>query len=315
MLLLLTLIACTDADKSTTDDSTPPADDSATDDTGPTPTFDGECELDVRLGGFAVEATTDYTVVDGAVLDGVIPASVLQPAGESGDCRLLQRLNPFCDPSCESDQTCDFDGTCIPYPLGQDLGTATITGLANLAEMSPVMPGYRYFYTDLPNPGYEAGAAIQLTTTGGTVPAFELDGMGVDQMEILDATWLIVDGADLTLSWTPPSVAGARVKVEMTIDQHGLTPFLLTCNFEDDGQGTVPAELITAFVANGVSGFPNGTMSRMTADQTTVGSGCIDFVVSSPRSGTVRVDGQTPCTSDDQCPEGQTCNEELEKCE
>lgn len=316
LLLMLSLIACSDADKPSTDDSAAPADDTgAPVDTGESANLDGECTLDVRLGGFSVEATTDYTVVDGNVLDGIIPAAVLQPVTESDDCKLLQRLNPFCDPACDSDETCDFDGTCIPYPTGQDLGAVTITGLAKEVVMNAVVPGYRYFYTSLPHPGFEAGAAIHLSSAGATVPALTLDGLGVDALTILDETWLIVDGAPLTITWEAPTNPGAVVKVEMTIDQHGVTPYLLTCTFDDDGEGTVPAELITAFVANGVSGFPNGTLSRMTADKATVGAGCVDFVVAAPRSGTVRVDGETPCTRDEDCPEGQTCNEELEKCE
>jgi Cys-rich repeat protein len=65
----------------------------------------------------------------------------------------------------------------------------------------------------------------------------------------------------------------------------------------------------------GVTGFPAGDLLRRTADSTPIGGGCIDLVASSSRFAQVTIEGYTPCRSDGECPEGQTCNEPLERCE
>jgi hypothetical protein len=102
---------------------------------------------------------------------------------------------------------------------------------------------------------------------------------------------------------------------KINIDQHGITPTALYCTFVDDGEGTVPAALLKTLIGQGVTGFPDGSLTRRTVDSTAVGAGCAELVVSSFLDADVNVVGYTPCTNDEMCPEGQHCNEKLERCE
>src|SRR5436190_4410364 len=85
----------------------------------------GECAMADDYGGFAVIADGKDGWVEGKVADGVVPVSVLETIADDGDCQLLRRNNPFCDPGCAAGETCNFDGECVPYPADQDLGTVT----------------------------------------------------------------------------------------------------------------------------------------------------------------------------------------------
>ena len=154
----------------------------------------GTCALEDRFGGFLVEMYDSYSIVDGSVADGVVPISVLEQVGVEGDCKLLRRNNPFCDPPCGPDETCDFTSTCIPYPLNQDVGTVTVTGLSADVVMEPLQPGNSYFNTSLPHPAFEPGALVTLTTTGGAYDPVRLHAVGVEPLTILDEMWVVDSG-------------------------------------------------------------------------------------------------------------------------
>jgi hypothetical protein len=288
----------------------------------PTPTGDvdtvplaGMCDPENDYGGFLVETLFGFSIVDGTVSDGVVPVTVLEPMLVVGECELKRRNNPFCDPPCQAGETCTFDGECITFPRAQDLGTVTVGGLSAPVSMEPLVPGFNYSNTSLPHPGFAAGDLIELRTGSGAYPDLELHGVGVTPLESDTPAVLIVPGEDLTVTWTPPpDGARSRVVMQLTIDQHGLTPVKLLCDFEDDGSGVVGGSLLQALVDFGVTGFPNGTMKRQTADHVAVGDGCMDFVVSSPLEVDVDVDGFTPCRRDDECPEGQQCDSINEIC-
>ncbi len=134
--------------------------------------------------------------------------------------------------------------------------------------------------------------------------------------ENVDPEWKINEGQDLVVNWAAPA-EGSRAHVDLTvsIDQHGATPGLLTCSFEDDGEGTVPAAIIDQLISSGVTGFPTGTITRQTVDKADVLDGCMDFAVSNPVQMEVDVVGFTPCVNQNDCPDGLTCNIELQICE
>ncbi len=321
-LALLLFAGCDPDTDETAQDSAPP---DTTDTPGTTDTaltaetvpLGGECAMDVDYGGFVVEAREDYALVDGGVTDGVVPSSVLEELGASEHCQLLRQNNPFCKPSCESDEVCDFDGECIPYPLGQDLGTVSVLGLLDEVVMEALQPGNVYFETSLSNPPFEADALIELSMPAGTYGPAQLYGVGVETLVPDKGLHELVSGQDLTLSWAPPEseLQRAEVALKISIDEHGLTPAKLLCAFPDTGEGVVPSSLIDQLINQGVTGFPAGELSRRTVDQHAAASGCMDFFVSSPREISVSVPGYTPCTDDSDCPKGQECNEEMEICE
>lgn len=270
----------------------------------------GVCDEASRWGGFSVEADESYALVTGIVRDGVIPADVLDKVTTSGECTLWRRSNPYCNPGCESDQTCDDDGECVPFPLGQDLGTVTLRGLLEPVAMDPVEPDQSYFDTSIPNPPWQEGAVVALTAG-----ALVLEGVGLSGFTPNETAWTLTSDAPLAVTWSVPSAGSlSTVHLELTIDQHGSTPLMLTCEFVDDGSGEVPADLVGQMVTSGVTGYPNGRLGRRTADHAPWGGGCVDLVLTQPRAIDVTVSGFYPCTTDDQCPDGLTCDEEQEVC-
>ncbi len=275
----------------------------------------GTCPMDVDYGGFAVEAYDTYSLVSGSVLDGVVPTTVLTELLTEGGCSLLRRENPFCDPACDPGETCDLDGTCVPYPEAADLGTVTVRGLLAEVVMEPVVPGYTYFATDLPHPAWEDGALIQLDTSGGDFEPVRLHGVGFPLLEMPATTWTVEEGHPLSLSWTAaPEGSRSEITFELNVDQHGITPVTLSCVFPDTGAAEIPADLVDELLAQGISGYPSATLARRTADRADLGDGCIDLQVRSPRSASVEVAGVTPCNEDRDCPPGQSCDLEMQIC-
>ncbi len=277
----------------------------------------GPCGLDQDFGGFLVSDGGDDTSCDGSVADGVVPITILEEIGSEGDCRLMRRNNPHCDPACDPGQTCDWDGECVAYPAKQDLGSVTLGGLVQPVEMEPVFPGNTYYDTSLPHPAMTPGELITLKMPGGTYGPLRLYGVGVDPLSDLQEVWSIESGEELVVTWKAPTTEPRRSEVFMSvnIDQHGTSPGTLVCVFEDDGEATVPAALLEQLVAVGVTGFPSAAIERRTVDSAAAGSGCMDFTVRSRRSVVVDVVGFTPCTTTAECPPGQVCNEELQICE
>ncbi|MBI2896698.1 MAG: hypothetical protein HYY06_24280 [Deltaproteobacteria bacterium] len=270
--------------------------------------IDGPCPVDARIGAFLIEAQEEFSLVDGAVADGVVPASVPEEVLAEGDCRLLRRRNPFCDPPCLAGQTCGLDGACIPFPSNQDVGTVTVTGLVDPVEIQPLQPGNRYSFTDLPNPAFEPGAEIRLRTTSGRYGELGLDGLGFVPIAPGDA-WTIAPSEPLDVRWDAPEDALTRVELRVDIDQHGNSPVSLVCDLPDTGSARIPSSLVDALLGSGVSGFPSGRLARGTTDSLDVdGASCVELSVASPRSVAVRVEGHVPCDGDDACPDGQSCD-------
>lgn len=286
----------------------------------------GACEMADDFGGFTVAAAVASTSIDGAVADAVVPITVLEALlrveTEGGDCALWRRNNPYCDPACAPGQTCTFEGVCVPYPASRDLGIVSIRGLVEPVEMEPVFPGNTYFDTSLPHPAFANGELITLAMPGGAYGPLELHGVGVEALDMTGIEWVVEAGVDFTVRWPAPvgPVVRSEIAVAMSIDQHGVSPSALRCTFADDGEGTVPGAILGALVDVGVTGFPSGSIERYTADRApadhaALAGGCLDFRVVSPRTIALDVVGHTPCVSDNECPEGESCNEALQICE
>ena len=311
-ILIIALCGCTGASMG---DSASTPDDSTTLDPA-TVRLDGACAMEVDFGGFAVQSADGASGIGGSVADGVVPVSVLEEIASEGECRLLRRNNPFCDPACDAGDTCDFDGECLPYPANQDLGTIDLEGLAQPVSMEPVFPGNTYYDTSLPTPPFEPGAVVRLSMPGGVYGPGELFGVGIEPLALLEEGFLIHSGQDLVVSWEPPTATSrADISLRLSIDQHGATPAVLICDFADTGTGTVPGAVLASLVDSGVTGFPSGQIARQTVDHIGVGAGCMDLTLEAPLDVDIQVEGFTPCVSTADCPDGQECNEELQICE
>lgn len=320
ILSLLLLAACpapdqdsdTDPDSDSDSDTVPPLDPPEGD--AATVELAGDCELDERFGAFTISDYETYTIVDGAVANAVVPVTITPEISAQGDCRLLVRDNPFCEGGCAQDETCDFDGECLPYPEAQDLGQITVAGLVVDVRMTPVQPGFRYFNTSLPHPAFSPGDLLQLRAGGGEFGAFDLHGIGVEPLVVPAEDWVITEGEDMLVSWTAAE-GRATVQLAMRIDQHGSSPATVFCEFDDDGSGTIPAQIVDDLIGAGVTGFPNGSLTRRTVDNARAGGGCVDLITQSRRSPNVRVAGFTPCNRQEDCPDGLTCDIPNQICE
>jgi hypothetical protein len=279
-------------------------------------TLRGECDIASRVGRFSVEGQSDFGVVQGAVFEGVVPTSVPRLASEAGFCKLLERRNLACTPACVGATTCGEDGACIPYPRQISVGNVTISGLTQATNLAPQNPGNGYFAPGADNPPFTVGGEVTLKAEGESGrTGFELKGVGSAALGA-KPSWLIERGKGLSVLWdNGHSGAKTRVTIELSVDQHGISPLTLACEFEDTGSASIPATVIDRLLDSGVSGFPNGRIFRRTADRVELDLGCVDFLVGSPLAADVSVAGVVPCKKIADCPAGQTCNLMQELCE
>jgi hypothetical protein len=276
----------------------------------------GPCEVDSRVGRFSVEKQVDFGVVQGTVSDGVVPSAIPALVFEQGNCQLVERRNLVCLPACVGSETCGEAGTCIPFPRQISVGDVAISGLTKETLMSPQQPGNSYFAPGADNPPYQVQGEVVLSASGATdLPAFQLFGVGSEPLAQAP-TWVLEAGTDLLVEWAAPTAdVAATVLVELTIDQHGTSPLSLSCEFPDTGGASVPAGVIDRLIGAGISGFPNGRITRRTADHVDIAAGCVELTVGSPLAASVSVSGHTPCNGAGDCPEGQTCNVPVQTCE
>ena len=201
---------------------------------------------------------------------------------EAGECTLLRRSNPQCDPACNSGETCDFDGACIPYPEQQDVGTITVTGLAEPVSLEALAPTNSYFDSTVAHPAFSPGDPIHVITTDGYFGVIDLYGVGVEPLVATGLTWTLSAEEPLSITWPAPEEdTGSRMKLLLNIDQHGSSPLTLSCDFPDTGEAQVPAALIDALLDAGASGMPNGRLTRRTVDSMDVEGGCVELLVTS----------------------------------
>jgi hypothetical protein len=271
------------------------------------------CDPARDLGGFTIELFDDYTAVQGKVYDGVVPGDVPVVVDEDGDCRLVRAPIYTCTPGCAGTETCGPDGVCVPYPVAISVGDVTVTGLAAAVALSPRAPTNYYSFTgELPSPGFDAGADLELTASGGDASGFALRGWGITALTTPLTAVTVERGAALAVTWTaPPAEGAAKVVLSLNVNGHGLVGQHIECVVADTGAFTIPEPLVTALIDEGLSGFPTLAITRTTADVATLEPGCVELRVQSSRTVEVVVPGLTSCSGDDDCPDGQTCQGDL----
>lgn len=278
-------------------------------------TLRGPCAREDYYGGFVLTSSEALgTSLTGTVNNGVDPARVLELFATEGDCVLLRRPLLACDPPCSSGNTCGTDLVCQPMARAQDLGPIALEGAGELLEIEPLAPTNLYYAEPEALPS--AGTPVRLSTDEGYAGEVALYGFGVEPLEVITGRWLLREGQPLVIRWIGVDEdTRSRISVELSVDQHGTTPLLLTCEAEDTGELEISATAVDALLAAGITGFPSARVERRTVDSVPVHEGCIDFRVTSSYEPDVAIEGYTPCSAPEQCPEGQTCNLALERCE
>jgi len=332
-MLWVLLLACDgdkgdDTDNTSPDDSTP-VDDSSSDDSGTEkpPVLTGACDNGTRVGFIEISHTShDDALVTAQVEDSVYPTAKLTLIEEKNGCKMMRKENPFCDPTCKSNYTCDLDGECGPYPRRVSAGTIEVTGTVADYSMEGGSSNY-YWDGDAELPLFEPGAVITGTATGSAkLSAFELHGYGVEQVELPDGqewdpkppklpyTWTLQEDTPFEFTWIPSKEEEGDMYVTLAIDQHGATPATLFCEVEDSGSLTVPASMVNELIARGVSGFPAAHVYRRTMDHVETELGCVEMEVSVQHEPFLTVVGHTPCASTKDCPDGQVCDLPTQTC-
>jgi hypothetical protein len=265
--------------------------------------------------------TAGNTTVVGRVQDGATPSQIVWTASmQSGDCRLMTPSIPSCTPACGSSAACVAENTCQRYATGLPAGAATINGLRGTAGASPItLTNVANNYqlpagTTLMYPAFAEGEALTIQAAGeGAIPAFTLTNAGIAPINVTSANLMVAASTAVNLTWTAPTTSAVeqRVKVKLDISHHGGTRGMITCDTDDDGSLEIAAPLVTALVSLGVAGFPSIVVSRERTTSTTVGSGTVNFVVSSDIEQYVTVPGVRSCTGDEDCMGMGTCQDDL----
>jgi len=241
-------------------------------------TLSGPCPLETKVGLFEIAHREMYSAITGQVADAVVPATVLQPEESEGSCRLMRRVNPFCDPACEVGYNCSQSEECVPYPVNQSAGTVTITGLLDNVSLEP-NSSKAYQKTDVSDPPFAPGSPILLDAEGDEVAGFRLDGIGVTPLAGVSTAWEIHAGEPLAVTWTA-GLGHARILTTLNVDQHGNSPVTMYCDFDDTGSASMPASLIDALIAYGLSGAASGHVFRSTVDSVEIAPGaCVELDV------------------------------------
>jgi hypothetical protein len=187
------------------------------------------------------------------------------------------------------------------------VGVVTLTGLKMPLSVEPKARDARYLASVTPHPGFDEGAEIELATAGGDVGAFKLRGRGIAALEEEGAAPTVASGQAALVTWRPgaahPSV---RVVITLDVSHHGNSRQWLTCDAPDTGSFEIPAALVTELLELGLGGYPTVTLSRETADSTTVAPGCVELKVASEVTRPVVIPGVMSCDVDEDCP-GKRC--------
>jgi len=222
-------------------------------DVDPTPHFERYAATIhvIETSALAGDAT-GYSYITAGLGTAPLPLVHTETARE-GSCRLLLWENPRCEPACV-DSACVATDTCEPYPTNQSAGALTVTGLRNATVIDPDL--FNGYTSDVLDDLFAQGAHITASAEGDTVGAFEIsvDAPDVGNLEVENAGNLdfpaFAADTDFTFQWTATDPS-ARVQLRMAADAAHGQPFsaMVECDAPDTGSLTVPAALVTEFIA------------------------------------------------------------------
>lgn len=278
-----------------------------------TPAAYTPCARDTRVGAFTVELADDFTAVQGQVADAVNPNTMTRVAGEEGGCALLRPRELVCDAACGGGTTCGPDGVCVAIPANVDVGEVTVDGLTAAVSMTAMAPVWYYtFRGDVPHPGVMPGAAVALAAAGYMGEAFALDAVGVEPLVVDDPIVELAVGEAAVVEWAAPAAeTGSRVQLDLNIANHGGTPARIECDVPDTGRFELPVALTDTLLGLGASGFPTVVVTRRSVGSAALALGCVELRVISQTVLDVEIPGLTSCGADEDCPMGQSCQDDL----
>jgi hypothetical protein len=281
-----------------------------------------------RVGEFSVllvgpkSDEEGQTKLVGRVADAPPALDVLwEKQQEASGCVLRTPRVPFCDPLCTGGAICVEDDVCKPSPKALNAGKLTVKGLRTASgdsefTVEPVNNTYMPI-TRLAYPAFDAGDAIELRAAGGDLKGFTLTGKGIAPLELegTDPRFPLKRGSGLKLSWKAPTGdVGTRIQVKLDISHHGGSKGVIECDVSDSGSLTIPASLTDALIDLGTAGFPTVIVTRSALSSTTTSAGRVDFKIYMYVEAGIDIEGNVSCDSENPCPNGSACDEELSLC-
>ena len=265
------------------------------------------------------EISQGLPTVQGRVYDGPMPSSLawLETA-RSGACALYEPRAPFCSPSCGSGALCVSDGVCKAYPKSVGVGKVTVSGAKTTAgaasfAMDPVLNAYQPpAGVNLEYVPFAEGDPVTVSAAGDAgQAAFSLSAKAIARLAVLNDSIVMADGQPIPLRWTPPAKdVGSTISVAVDISHHGGTRGKIECETADNGALDIDASLLDALKALGVSGWPQMEITRKTAGASDLIS--VDLEIESPITKLLSIPGLISCSGDGDCPEGKTCQLDLQ---
>ena len=205
-------------------------------------------------------------------------------AEREGSCRRLTSEVPFCDPPCAAG-LCTAPDVCSAYPEALSAGVIGLAGGGTTRTLDP--PAYSLYQIGAVWP---AETEITATAPGATYPAFSLAAPLGPPLAVTPPGVTLTVGSPVTFTWTPGSVAAARVRVELIADRGhaAVHPSVIECDVEDAaGSLTVPQGMIDAHAdrTNWSCGdCYTSWITRYAAARTTTGGGELELWVGSRQS-------------------------------
>lgn len=267
----------------------------------------------VKLTG-ASGATSAATAVVGKVYDGPTPDTIIWENPQvDGACTLTTPRVPFCSSPCGGSAACIEDDTCLAYPTAHSVGGVTVSGLGDAPfTMTPIANTYQPpAGTALGFPPFTEGAPVKFSAAGDYFPAFSLVSKGIAPLVLTSTALALKSGFALPLTWTPGLAGNSTIHVKLDISHHGGSKGQILCDSDDTGSLTVGATLITKLVGLGVAGFPSVIVTRHVTGSSVLSAGRVDLEIASVVEQSVSVEGLLSCTTDSDCPSGESCQADL----
>jgi hypothetical protein len=279
------------------------------------------------FGGFLVslvqptEISQGYTSVVGQMYSGATPSSLVwETVAKSGSCTLFKPKVPFCETPCGSGAACVADNKCMDFPKPVSVGKVTVTGVktkdgASTFTMDPLSLNFSYLPAgsiQLKMPPFAEGDAVEFSAAGDTgASAFKVSAKGIAALAILNDTIVLADNQPILLKWTAPAdPANSTVSAVVDISHHGGTKGKIECEGPDNGALEIAAPLVTQLKALGVSGFPKIDVARRA-----VGNAAdvhVSLALESAVTKSLQIPGLISCGGPEDCPDGKTCQPDLQ---